>query len=257
MVLLPTIKYSNNIKRDLPSNFMIHIHVYYLDVLEEIIETITPFSSSVFIAVTYGENIDIEILRDSLSKFTRIEFIKTENKGRDVLPFLKVLDKFYSDFDFFIHLHTKKSPHLDFGREWRIYLLNSLIGTKEILLQNLNAISKYEVGLVIPKVYEKFYSSGFTWGLNYKRAKSFFENINIKISNRFLVYPVGNMFIANKNVFNKVLKIDYDSYFEDENGQLDGTMAHIFERGVSVLARDAQYAILVHNFSKRSYSVYK
>lgn len=51
--------------------------------------------------------------------------------------------------------HSKKSPTVNFGDNWRIYLNKNLFGAKEIFSKNFELLSKYNVGFLAPSPYKR------------------------------------------------------------------------------------------------------
>lgn len=51
--------------------------------------------------------------------------------------------------------HSKKSPTVNFGDNWRIYLNKNLFGSKEIFSKNFELLSKYNVGFLAPSPYKR------------------------------------------------------------------------------------------------------
>ena len=52
------------------------------------------------------------------------------------------------------------------------------------------------------------------------------------------------MFWAKKDVIKDLIENVDDSDFEEEKGQMDGTMAHTIERAIEVVAREKKYKVI-------------
>ena len=89
--------------------------------------------------VDYKKKAKIEKYVKNYSKANKYEIKIVENKGRDVLPLIIQLRTKIKYYKYFCHIHTKKSKHFtSFGNNWRNYLYNNLLGTKELVSEILN-----------------------------------------------------------------------------------------------------------------------
>ena len=136
----------------------IHAHVYYEDLINEIIlkSNNMPIKFDLFIStISLIKKQKIEKYVRKYSKANNYEIKIVENKGRDILPFLNQM-KFKIKKDKYIcHIHTKKSKHdTDLGFNWRHYLYENLLGSKDIISEILTDFENYKVlGFIFPEVY--------------------------------------------------------------------------------------------------------
>ena len=111
----------------------IHIHVHYIDILEEIFRSIRYNQTEPDIYITYNNKLHKEYIIALARKYELecCSMILTPNKGRDIGPFItdlgKILDSTYQVYG---HIHTKKSLHIDKHQAdmWRKFLLVNLLG---------------------------------------------------------------------------------------------------------------------------------
>ena len=71
-----------------------------------------------------------------------------------------------------------------------------------------------------------------------------FETMNLKIDKDFnnLSFPAGTMFWARSDALLPLFSLDIDSLkFDDENGQVDGTMPHAIERSICLVSNSQGY----------------
>jgi rhamnosyltransferase len=133
----------------------IHLHVFYLDVFEQYIAYFDSFLI----------NFDLFITTDTLQKKNHIEnymqghltckklkeIIITENKGRDILPWLSI-SEILNFYDIVGHFHTKKAPSVEewVGISWQQelfdLLLHPIVGIINTFLSNEN------IGIIIPDI---------------------------------------------------------------------------------------------------------
>ena len=113
-----------------------------MDLIKDIISKINniPVKFSLFISTTSKEKkniIEKYIKKNSCKLLYNYEILVLENKGRDVLPLIIQLKKIYHKYRFICHINTKKSLHSKMGDEWRNYLFNNLLGSKDIISEIL------------------------------------------------------------------------------------------------------------------------
>ena len=117
----------------------IQAHIYYEDLISEMINKINniPVKYDLFIS-TNSIKIKhiINLYIKKLSNLNNYEILIYENKGRDVLPLLLQLNfKIIKKYKYFCHIHTKKTTFTNFGDDWRKYLLENLLGSKDIVAE--------------------------------------------------------------------------------------------------------------------------
>lgn len=130
----------------------VHLHVFYVDLLQEFLDAFAHFNFSydLFITTDSEQKVaDIEAVLVENGQAAQI--VVTGNVGRDVLPMLKLKDQL-SAYDYVGHFHTKKSKEADFwaGESWRKELMDMLVEPANALLAQLQERS--DVGLVIADI---------------------------------------------------------------------------------------------------------
>ena len=160
------------------------------------------------------------------------------NRGRDVAAKFFGFRDVYANYELFIHLHTKRSPH---GGEtlarWRDYLLDNLLGSERIVRSILSLFDDPKIGVVFPQ--HLFELRGIlNWGYDYDLARALLKRMNIEIDKNFtLEFPSGSMFWGRCAAIRPLLDLDVDfSDFPEESGQVDGTLAHAIERSLLLIA---------------------
>jgi lipopolysaccharide biosynthesis protein len=168
---------------------------------------------------------------DTIStKLQSKDILPIENRGRDVLPFLKALLRL-KDYDYACKLHTKRdyewrgpANHLhDLG--WREYMWQTLTdpevakGAKEALDDGL--------GMYAPNTL--WYDGRDTSFVNnLKNIDRLAEYLDIELKSETFV--AGTMFWFKPSALMWLVDHDLDSLFDEEDGAIDGKMEHAFER---------------------------
>ena len=226
---------------DNKTSIAIHIHVFYEELLNEILIKLNliPFKYDLFISTTSIEkkNLIEKYLFNSKANYYEIRIF--ENKGRDVFPFISQMKCYYKKYKYICHIHTKKSIHrLFLGANWRKYIYDNLIGSKEVILDILYEFEKYEkLGFIFPEAYNEIIKNvkdyqNINFGLNMAN-KRYMNFILKKIFQRFklnekLVFPFGNMFWAKIKAIYQIFNIRFR--FPKELNQNNETIMHAIER---------------------------
>lgn len=180
------------------------------------------------------------LVRPQTPHLAFVHEIQVENRGRDVLPFLKALRRLDLAFDIGLKLHTKHSEHHDAGDEWRRFLTRSLLtghGSPDALglMERLPML-----GLVAPAAH--LLPLDRRIGLNGPALAALAPRIGLSgdpAALEKLFFAAGTMFWFRRAALNGFR--DLDDLFEAERGQTDGTAAHAAERLFAAAAEQAGF----------------
>lgn len=154
------------------------------------------------------------------------------NRGRDIAPKLLSFRDVYERYDLVLFLHSKKSPHLAAGEQWREYLLRTLLGSAATVRGILAIFDLLpSVGMVIPQHFGGVRDM-IEWGSNYPLASELAQRMGFSITaSQPLDLPSGSMFWARTKALAPLLSLSLPlEDFPEEAGQIDGTLAHAIER---------------------------
>jgi lipopolysaccharide biosynthesis protein len=211
-------------------------HCYYLDLLEEMLNHVCqiPFAYELYVS-TDTEEKRAEIIRQINRHQIRAAVVRlAPNRGRDIAPKYITFRDVYDRCDYFLHLHSKKSPHAgSFGDEWRRHLLSTLVGSPEIIRSNLRLLEDPRVGLVFSDRLNDTLP-GLRWGANFAVSSELAERLKVEIDPGYcLDYPDGGMFWGKTVAIKPLLDLGLNlEDFQLEKGQLDGALSHAIERMV-------------------------
>ena len=200
----------------------VQVHIYYIDLINIILKKTNniPVKFDLYISTTSLKSINITKRRiKKLSNSNKFEIIYVKNKGRDVFPFLKQLKPIFKKYKYICHIHTKKSLFnslSNFGKLWRNYLFNNLLGNQNIILEILSDFENYNnLGFIFPETYRQvFLSYGNVLTIKDKKKmniilKILFPQKEFKIGN-IIDFPEGNMFWAKTKsihqIFNNLIQ---------------------------------------------------
>ena len=220
-----------------------HIHLYYTELMEEIIEKTNnipvPFDLYITTNTEEKKNI-IENYIKINSKAHKYEILITKNKGRDIMPFIIQLKDKWKKYKYLCHLHTKKHGYLG-GDEWRDYLYENLLGNKTIISKILSDFeNNKKLGLIYPECFYKHLSYIFYVHKNHRKFLNHILELLFKkaYNNKGVIeFPVGNMFWARTDAIRQIFDMKLYEICPEEKGQFDDTLLHAIERSWNYIAQ--------------------
>ena len=204
------------------------VHLYHVDVWEHLKKHFSNIKEGYDLYINVNNNITEDELFQIRLEFPSAIIVSLENRGRDILPFLNIYkaieDKGYS---YICKLHSKKSLHRTDGDAWRDHLVESLIGSQRRVEKAYSILDSSDNGIVIARGNRLSYK---LWiGSNETKITKFAKDAGILLSDDFL-FPAGSMFWFKPEALKLLTEYAKPDDFEDESGQIDGTMAHAVER---------------------------
>lgn len=220
----PSILAESDAVERVPSSMLIHIHAFYPDVVEEMLDRFVGAAQQgrFLITTTTPKNHDAVSRIIEERAFSRAQIIRVENRGRDAGPFLDHVVDHASDGDVICHIHTKKSPDVggSYGEKWR----QSLYGT--LLTQTaVDAFEDESLGLLFPD-----FSRSVGWGKNLAFCEAIAGRLDVRLRAHPGPIPVGNMFFARVEVARAMREATQGMPWPREPVPYDGSVLHAIER---------------------------
>ena len=220
------------------------IHAYYPELLPELLERLqmTTVSMRLYVTTTSQNIDDVNVLLQGAG--LPYDLIETENRGRDIAPFLSAMNWVnQAGPEFVLKLHTKKSIHLKNGENWRSHLYESLLGLDgpQRAVQTFNKTP--EIGLLGPEGH--ILATADFVGQNGQIISDLAARFGISEADvQSSGFVAGTMFYARHEVVQPLTDNMVSlSEFATEQGQTDGTMAHAIERIFGALAVGQGYRV--------------
>jgi len=163
-----------------------------------------------------------------LEEFPDANIKLVENRGRDILPFVHILEGIIDlGYTAVCKIHSKRSVYRSDGDNIRDEIFDALMGSKEKVEEILSRFkNNARLGLVAPKNYLiKHTDHNMTFDKEIVLRLATHLNIDF----RYDTFPAGCMFWFSPKSLERLLAIDA-SFFEIESGLADGTSAHAVER---------------------------
>ena len=229
------------------------VHVFYPEFWPELARCIRNIDGDRDLFVTFVDETAVEGARRD---FPDAHFVRCENRGYDVWPFLKVVQELdLTAYDCIVKLHTKRDVVDDFkyefnhavfnGSAWREFLLG-FVKTPKAWRKTLKALARPSIGLVadrhvilrrrdvpIARTRETFDRAAELLGLSVEEMRHAGQ------------YVAGTMFAVKPAALRPLLKRTFTADdFELPQGHLTETFAHVLERamGLSVSAAGLRLA---------------
>jgi len=226
--------------------------LYHNDLDKEFFDLLYPVQQYVDIHLALcedNENSDTINLFNRMNNIKQITFMP--NCGADILPFINQLQSISADnYEYFFKIHSKKSfwGENDVG-DWRVMLLDNLIGSKKALLDNINYINKTKKGMYgcNSLLYNQ---NDLPSNLHNNQINYLTELLNL---NEFTsVFFAGTMFAGNTSLYKQYLNSEtvdkLTQLLSQEKGKIEetptGTYSHAMERVLGYIGASQEVGYL-------------
>jgi lipopolysaccharide biosynthesis protein len=226
-------------------------HIYYEDTWPDIAGALRSLTIPFDLIVTTvaGRERLIETIQRS---YPRAEIEIVDNRGRDVGPFLLLLERGRLDgYRYICKIHGKKS--MDGGRKtymgdmWRRRLLFDLVGAPG----SANAIiDMFEhdpsIGMIGPRVFRlprDSYSEDLSWSANRTMTLKIAERMGVPADKFQLDFFGGTMFWVRPEALKPLRDLRLAADMPAESGLIDGDLPHALERVLPTAVLVAGYRL--------------
>jgi FMN phosphatase YigB (HAD superfamily) len=234
--------------------YAIVLHIFYADFVERFNNALMGVDFEFDLFITTNNNEVAEIAYSAFRKNPAINKIQLKlvgNHGRNFGPFLVEFGRELLNYDYFCHLHSKKSLYS--GKEqvqWSSFLVEYLLSDKQVLSRALNILEKNEkYGIYYPTSFWNLPTWVNHWLKNKHQGVALLEReYSIINHDDFISYPVGGMFWARTKALKPIL--DKDWRYEDfppEPLPTDGSSLHTLERILPSIAQSQGYEKFFYN----------
>lgn len=214
-------------------------HAYYPHILPEILNCLACIPFQPDLIVTTGPDQETEV-RAGLKQTSTAHILVVPNRGRDIAPFLAVLNAGLLDrYNAVLKLHTKRSPHLLNGDMRRRLLFTLLAGHPIQAERAILRLLSGSTGIVGWKL--AFRAGDTDWMGNRAAAERLARRIMPALCLRPAFFE-GSMFWFRPAALEPMRRLNLAiEDFEEECGQTDGALHHAIERLFCLVAQAAGY----------------
>lgn len=242
----------------------VHLHLYYEDLVEEFFAYFNNIPEKFDLYISCRKDIEKKTIYQIALKIKNINKIiikETINRGRDIAPFYVLFRKELQGYECLLHVHTKKSLYTG-GEQttWRQWSLDGVLkdeATVVKILENLRS-GLPRVGMVFGEMSPQLPLMALHWLRNSQAGRAMLARMNIKFKNHMFFYPVGSFFWVKSSAIKPIfdLKLSYND-FEEEKGQIDGTLAHALERVIACVVKSRGYSLSIYNPLENKFTLNK
>jgi hypothetical protein len=213
-------------------------HVYYDDTWPDIAGVLKRLSIPFDLIVTTVPGRD-RLVDGVVRDFPGVEVVVTDNRGRDVRPFLELLESGRLDrYRYVCKIHGKKSN--DGGRIsylgalWRRRSLFDLLagpGIAESIVRAFEADAS--IGIIGPRAFRlpsETSPLGPSWGKTRPKVLELAAKMGVAPKDFRLDFYGGTMFWARPEALRPLRELKLAQAFPEEQGLLDGGLEHATER---------------------------
>lgn len=222
------------------------LHLYYPELWDEFADRLAAqrFDFDLYVTLAARSDLPEEETRNLkariTARFPQALVWTLPNHGRDILPFLHLLDQgVLAPYRAVCKLHGKRSPHRADGDVWRQDLVSGVLGDPARTEARLRAfLADPEAGLWVSDGH--LHEGNDWWGTNRPRAEELRRRAGMAPFDDPLRFPAGSIYWARSEVLAALgaLKLTAED-FEPEQALVDGTTAHVIERLMGHIAKEA------------------
>lgn len=227
----------------------VHAHCYYPELITELLPRFLSFPPHTHFVVTVISEADRcfieQVCKREAFPFP-LDVRVVPNRGRDLAPFIVGCRDLWFDCDLLLHVHTKKSPHITWGDEWRRYLFDQTMGSRGLVNAVLRRfVDELDLGCLYPRNFclirrhtlKEFNQSGI---------EAILSRLGLGMpAGRGTEYPAGSMaWYRTAPLRPFVEAFGSLDHFEEEAHQIDATFAHALERGLPLAVRAASSRVV-------------
>ena len=236
------ISLKNDLEYIIPENknIAIQLHLFYPDVANQVVEYLhnIPTSFDLLVSVvSEADKIYIEHFFNEVEKVEKVSVKVVPNIGRDISPLVIAFKEAWYEYDYILHIHTKRSPHTYFGEEWRTYLFDSLLGSEQRVRNAIHTLEDHnDLAFLYPENYY-LVKKATIFDDNAEHINAMMRKLGLEEEKSYAHYPfaAGTMAWFKTEHFKRLIELDFDySDFKDTNTNIDGTLAHAMERVFAV-----------------------
>ncbi|MBF0375943.1 MAG: glycoside hydrolase family 99-like domain-containing protein [Desulfamplus sp.] len=236
----------NNIRKD--ADIAVIVHLFYADLWEEINSYLKNIPDKFDLYISVNDDIKKEFIEEMVALYPNIHIFTFENRGRDILPFINILNEIISlNYKYICKIHSKKSTHTDVGQKWRRNIYKELLGNPEQIRKILDRFDKIEnLGIVAPGGYLIRLNDCIGYndelaGKNMGYIKQFLNELDAELIEDEC-FVTGTMFWFRPEALKRILSLNISSKdYPIEDRQIDGTIMHAIERIITLCARISGY----------------
>ena len=224
------------------ARFAVLAHVYYPDLWPEFAARLrgVAVDHDLFVTLTWRGDETAELADDIRIAFPHAQVFCMPNRGRDIAPFVALVNAgAFTGYEAVCKIHTKKSPHRQDGATWRRALIDGVLPENDVLKSRLDAfMDDPDAALWVAD--GQCFKTADWWGSNQAKTEALLRRVELENVAQAAAFPAGSIYWIKPLMLGMIRALKLETpLFEPEQGQIDGTLAHAFERALGGLAHAA------------------
>jgi lipopolysaccharide biosynthesis protein len=216
------------------------LHLHYTELWQEFEQAISSITEpfDLFVTVT---TTDTQVEESIRAAFPQARILHFENRGRDILPFVILVNSgVLFRYELICKLHTKRSLHRSDGDHWRKVLVSGVLGGTDLVHRIVDAFDHDpDLGIVVADGQIYGWDPAH-WAGNLERLHSLGPEIGIEEIPDTSPFPGGSVYWIRPFLLRHLRVLELASEdFEPEPLPADGTTAHAVERLLGLICKDA------------------
>ncbi|MDT8322175.1 MAG: rhamnan synthesis F family protein [Xanthomonadales bacterium] len=223
------------------ADIAIVVHVHYPHMWPEIEQTIRASGLEFDLIVTItAQGEESTALAETIGReWPGALVLPMPNHGRDIFPWVHLIGSgVLSGYRAVCKLHTKRSPQLEDGAEWRRRLIQDILPGAVISAWLEDFLADPQAGILVAPGNKLPVQC--RRDANRARTEELLRRVGFSTASKQLSFPAGSMYWLKPEMIRAIGQLDLAAQdFEIEQGATDGTTAHAFERVMGYLAHHA------------------
>ena len=234
------------------SRIAVCMHLFYTELWPELWAQLEGLPQPFDLVLTVPDFALTPRLQQIVADCPNVRFELAPNCGRDVLPWLRLLQRgVFDGYEFVCKLHGKNSPHTAQAQRWRRDSVGSLLGDQSNVAALLEALRADPAIGVLGPCATAVLPRHDAWQHQSQRHLGFLAARLARSSGRGLAagmawpFFAGTMFWFRPAALQPLARMGLQpSDFASEMGQTDGTLAHAIERFLAPVVDQAGYRMV-------------
>lgn len=231
---------------------LVIIHLYYQDTVAEYVDFVKNIPEEVDIIFTVSNDDMRTLLAGYISSVRKnYEFVKKENRGRDISAFLVACRERILEYEYVCFVHDKKEKdevNCEDNKQWVNCLWENTIGSSKYIRNIIYTFSKKEnIGVLVPPPpLSSHYTTACrnSWTNNYEGMKELAGQLGLicDLDKEKSPITIGTAFWVKVSAVRKLFERKWQyTDFPPEPLANDGTISHVIERSFAYISQDAGF----------------
>lgn len=228
---------------------LVIFHIYYHEHISYYIQKLRNINGVDWDLIATSNDMEDETIAKIKNLKPDTVFLTVDNTGYDILPFIRTIKAYdILKYDYIMKLHTKNTDIRKYklnglclkNDRWRNILVDSMLKTPERFRRCMNLMNNEKTGCICS--YELLVKLTMKRKEDMSLLKNEADRIGIKTGS--VRFCAGTMFIIRPECLRKIIKADIDqAKWQNKGSHAIGTIAHVYERLLSLSVEDAGYNI--------------